>query len=208
MNRKIIKNSNLVLREILNNSKNVDILKNFVESILKIEIKELKINRMALNNGENIKEYGIADMRIKLSNNEELNVGIQVVDGDYIQNKMFLYYAKIHSNQILHKDNRKIVQTITINILDMEFFSSAEYNKKIKIKSNVINDEIIETIELNILELPKFNIGKKTEISDEEAWVMYLKGANEKEIEFAKENNPSIKKLDELLQKYWEDEII
>lgn len=208
MNRKFIKNSNLVLRQILSENNSIEILKNFVENILNIKIKELKINETPKIEQEKTKEYGIVDMRIKLETEEEINVGIQIIDGEYIQNKMLLYYAKIHSNQILYKDKRKIARTIIINILDDKFFSSEEYHKTIKIKTNCVDDNILETIELHVLELPKFNIEKNTDISEKEAWILYLQGIDEQIIKCAKENNSSVKKLDELLQKYWDEEII
>ena len=44
MNRKFISNSNLVLRKILNSNDNIDILKDFIESFLKVKIQKIKIN--------------------------------------------------------------------------------------------------------------------------------------------------------------------
>ena len=44
MNRKFIAKSNFVLRRVLNSEENIDILKEIIESILDIKIKEAKIN--------------------------------------------------------------------------------------------------------------------------------------------------------------------
>ena len=44
MNRKFIAKSNFVLRRVLNTEENLDILKEFIEVILNLEIKEAKIN--------------------------------------------------------------------------------------------------------------------------------------------------------------------
>lgn len=208
MNRKLIHNSNFILRKILNSNNCIDILKDLIESFLKIQIKEITINDLPIINGKKSKEYGIVDVRIKTKENEELNVGIQIIDGDYIQNKMFLYFAKIHSNQVFYNDNRKIARTITINILDMSYFGSDKYHRVIKIKTNIISDSILETMELHVLELPKFHKSIEDEISKKEAWTMYFKGQNEKETENAKEQNSKISKLDGLLEKYWENEKI
>ena len=43
MNRKFVAKSNFVLRRVLNTEENLDILKEFIEVILNIEIKEAKI---------------------------------------------------------------------------------------------------------------------------------------------------------------------
>ena len=42
MNRKFVSKSNFVLRIVLNKKESIDILKDFIESILKIEIKNFK----------------------------------------------------------------------------------------------------------------------------------------------------------------------
>lgn len=207
MNRKFIKDSNLILRKILNSNTNLDILKNFIESFLKIEVEFIQINKPPIINQKRSKEYGIVDMRVKTKENEELNIGIQIIDGDYIQSKMLLYYAKIHSNQVLYGDNRKISRTITINILDMQHFTSSQYHKVINIKTNIMNNGILETIEMHLLELPKFTKNVNEKMSDKELWMGYLKG-HEELINNAKIKNMYIKKLDELLKKYWSEEKI
>lgn len=207
MNRKFVSNSNFVLRKILNLRENSDILKDLIESVLDIEIANIEINKFI---GKNISEenFGIADVRVETSENEELNIGIQIVDGEYIQNKMFLYYARIHTNQILYGDNRNIARTITINILDFCFFSSQSYHKKISTKTNLINDNIIETMEMHVLELPKFKNNKAGHISRKESWIAYMQGESIELITQAKENNEKIRKLDKLLEKYWQNEKI
>lgn len=217
MNRKFIKNSNIVLKNIFNSNNCLDILKNFIEAFLNIQIINIKFNKNPLNKNQKNQEentnkvtndMGFADVRIETADGEELNVGIQIVDGDYVQNKMFLYYAKIHTNQVSYDDNRKIAKTITINILDFQYFSSKQYHKKISIKTNMINDNILETIEMHVLELPKFKINPKEELTDKEAWMIYLQGQDINLMNYAKEENSKIKKLDNLLEKYWEDEKI
>ena len=204
MNRKFILNSNLVLRKVLNSKKAQNIIADFIETFLHINISTLKINK----NPNNIKNYGIVDVRLITKENEELNVGIQIIDGDYIQSKMLLYYAKIHSNQVLYEDGRRLAKTITINILDMPFFSSLNFHKLIKLKTNVINDNILETVEMHIIELPKLQEEDTIELTKEEAWTAYFKGEDMKLIEKAKAKYEYIRQLDELLLKYWEDEKI
>ena len=173
---------------------------------LNIKIKQIYLNPYLTNKSKYLpaeENFGIADVRIKTTNNEEINVGIQIIDGIYAQNKMLLYYSQIHTNQLEHERNKKIARTITINILDFIYFNTNEYHKKIYIKSkneeNTLND-----IELHVIELPKFNknlITKK--LSKKEAWINYLKGngiySNTKSVQ-------KIEKLDKLLNKFWKEE--
>lgn len=208
MNRKFVKNSNLILRKVLRSNDCLEILKDFIENIVRIKIKNIIINGNLLQIYQTNKEYGIVDVRVTTEEDEEINVGIQIIDGDYIQNKMFLYYAKIHSNQVLYGDNRKIARTITINILDMSYFNSIQYHRIIKIKTNILNDNILETMELHVLELPKYTIDLTERLTTKDAWMLYLKGKDAYTIKKAKMINENIKKLDNKINNYWKKEKI
>ena len=210
MNRKFVSKSNLVLSKILNSNNCLDILKDFIETILKVKIKNITLNNPKENKYYSSTTYysmGIVEVRIQ-TEDEELNVGIQIIDGNYVQNKMFLYYARVHTNQITYNDNRKIAKTVTINILDFNYFSSYNYHRKISIKTNIIDDNILETMEMHVIELPKFKMLNLSNIKKEEAWIGYFQGQNLKLIQLSKEKFSKISKLDELLEKYWKEEKI
>lgn len=187
MNRKFVSKSNLVLSKILNSNNCLDILKDFIETILKVKIKNITLNNPKENKYYSSTTYysmGIVEVRIQ-TEDEELNVGIQIIDGNYVQNKMFLYYARVHTNQITYNDNRKI-----------------------SIKTNIIDDNILETMEMHVIELPKFKMLNLSNIKKEEAWIGYFQGQNLKLIQLSKEKFSKISKLDELLEKYWKEEKI
>lgn len=210
MNRKFVSKSNLVLSKILNSNNCLDILKDFIETILKVKTKNITLNNPKENKYYSSTTYysmGIVEVRIQ-TEDEELNVGIQIIDGNYVQNKMFLYYARVHTNQITYNDNRKIAKTVTINILDFNYFSSYNYHRKISIKTNIIDDNILETMEMHVIELPKFKMLNLSNIKKEEAWIGYFQGQNLKLIQLSKEKFSKISKLDELLEKYWKEEKI
>ena len=210
MNRKFVTKSKLVLSKILNSNNCLDILKDFIETILKVKIKNITLNNPKENKYYSSTTYysmGIVEVRIQ-TEDEELNVGIQIIDGNYVQNKMFLYYARVHTNQITYNDNRKIAKTVTINILDFNYFSSYNYHRKISIKTNIIDDNILETMEMHVIELPKFKMLNLSNIKKEEAWIGYFQGQNLKLIQLSKEKFSKISKLDELLEKYWKEEKI
>lgn len=208
MNRKFISNSNYVLRKILNNETNLEILKDFIESILDITIKDIELNSYLEKKSKYLpkeENFGIADVRIRTDENEEINVGIQFIDGMYIQEKMLMYYAQIHLNQLEHDNKREFAKTITINILDFKCFSTQSYNKIIKIKSNEGNVKV-EELEMYVIELPKFNIENLNNMTKKEEWVAYLKGCEDVLLKKIKDNNKEIALLDKLAEKYWLEE--
>ena len=126
MNRKFVSKSNRVLRKVLNSKENLDILQDFIESFLKVKIKEIKLNPYLKNKSNYLpsaENFGIADVRVVLKNEKEWNIGIQFIDGYYAQNKMLLYYAQVHANQLYYEDNRNTADTITINLLDFTYLN-------------------------------------------------------------------------------------
>ena len=208
MNRKFVAKSNFVLRRVLNSEDNIDILKEFIEVILNIQIKEAQINPYLQKRKNNLpaeENFGIADLRVKTIENEELNIGIQIIDGEHVLTKMFLYYAQIHTNQLKYDDNREIARTITINILDFIFVRKTKYHSRFMLKEENVTDIINDYIEIHVIELPKFKVNSNKEISLKEAWINYLKGEN---IEESIKKSEKIKKLDNLLRKYWRDEVM
>lgn len=208
MNRKFVAKSNFVLRRVLNTKENIDILKEFIEVILDLHIEEAQINPYLEKKKNNLpveENFGIADLRIKTTENEELNIGIQIIDGEHILTKMFLYFAQIHTNQLEYEENREVAKTITINILDFTFTKEMNYHSRMIAKEEEMTDILNDYLEIHILELPKFKVNRNKEINLKEAWISYLKG---EDIERAIEKSENIKKLDDLLKKYWRQEVM
>ena len=211
MNRKFISSSNRVLRKILNSKENVDILQDLIESLLEIEIKEIAINPyLKLKSKYLPKEenFGIADVRIRTNENEEMNIGIQFIDGYFVENKLLLYYLQIHSNQLEYDAKRKFAKTITINLLDFNFLKADDYHQKLFIKTNTDSNGNREKLEMHVIELPKFNNKNLINMNRENAWMMYLCGNNEKLTSEITKKYEKIKKLNNLLNKYWQGEVM
>lgn len=208
MNRKFISNSNYVLRKVLNTEECLEILKDFIEAILNMTIKDIELNSYLEEKAQYLpkeENFGIADVRIRTNENEEMNIGIQFIDGMYVQTKMLMYYAQIHLNQLEYDEKREFAKTITINLLDYKYFSSKEYDKVIRIKSNEGNIKL-EELEMYVIELPKFMIENSNNMTKKEEWIAYLKGCENKVLDKIKINNKNIALLDELLEKYWLEE--
>ena len=208
MNRKFVAKSNFVLRRVLNTEENIDILQEFIEVILNIKIKNAKINPYLQKKKKNLpaeENFGIADLRIKTMENEELNIGIQMIDGEHVLTKMFLYFAQIHSNQLEYDDNRKVAKTITINILDFIFTKEMKYHSRMILKEEELEDTLKNYLEIHIIELPKFKLNSNKIMTLKETWITYLKGEN---IEKAIKKSEKIAKLDNLLKKYWREEVM
>ena len=206
MNKKFISKSNRVLRKVLNSKDNLDIIQDFIETFLEIKINQIKLNPYLESKSNYLpseENFGIADVRVQLESQEELNIGIQFIDGYYAQNKMLLYYAQIHSNQAEYKDNRSIAKTITINLLDFKYLKSDKYLSKITIPS-----KLEEKIELYVLELPKFRINSYENLTKKQAWMLYLCNGQDLVLANIFKKYDKIKELDDLLEDFWRNEVM
>ena len=183
-------------------------MREFIEVILNIKIKKAGINPYLEKRKKNLpaeENFGIADLRIQTEDKEELNIGIQMIDGEHVLTKMFLYFAQIHLNQIEYDDRRELARTITINILDFIFIPKTKYHSRMIFKKEEMKEIYKDCLEMHMIELPKFSVNLNQEITLKEAWINYLKGEN---IEKAIRRSKKIKKLDNLLNTYWQDEVM
>lgn len=183
-------------------TENVKILKDFIESILEINILKIidrpYLNEMYLPNEEN---FGVIDVRVITEDKKEMNVGIQFVNGNYIENKILFYYAQIHSKQTEYLSHNSIVKTVTINVLNNSYFCSDEYHSIFNLKSDKNDSLENELIEIHVLELPKFKTTESKKISKKEAWMAFLNGDDK----VIKDYN-EIRMFDCILDKYWKFE--
>lgn len=210
MNRKFISNSNYILRRIFEIEKNLDIVKDFIEAFLKIKISEIEFNsykKFSSNKIPSNSNLGFVSVRIKGENNKENNIGIQFIDGFYIQTKLLLFSAQVHTNQLKDNYKRKIAKTITINILDFNIFKSSAYHKKLIINKKTTVKKLKECLEIHVIELQKFlSNSDNKQISKKEEWMIYLIGDDKAKIEQVMKKNEKIRKLDTLLNEYWNTE--
>ena len=208
MNRKFVSKSNYVLRKVLNKEENLDILKDMIESILQIKIKKIELNPYLEKKKQNLpaeENFGIADVRLEKADGEELNVGIQFVDGYHVITKMLIYYAQIHANQLEYDKDRKVAKTVTINFVDFDFLKQPNYHQKISMAGKENPEALVNNIEMHVIELGKFKETLDVFINKEKAWVSYFRG---KKVEEICANYPIIKKLDEKLMEYWNNEVM
>lgn len=196
LNRKIIADSNSVLRKIFKDEENIDVLKDLIETILNVEIKEINLIKNLYYSLIYKEVKGIAEVKITTTDEEKILVGMQIMDGFYIQNKMVLYQAQLQLNEEVYKD---VTKTVTINILDDEYFDVTDYKKQIQVKTvGAVSSKKFG--EIYLIQLKKFD-GKNYDEKEKE-WIEYLK----EEIQDPK--NEKIKKLDNLLDDYWKNEVL
>ena len=209
MNRFFIENSNTTLRKILNKEESLDIVQNIIEAFLRLKVKKIVLRPYLKEKAKYLpkeEKYGVVNVRVIDEENKEFNVGIQFLDGLYLQEKILTFGMSIHVNQIEYNNYNEKTDTITINFLDFKGFKTNSYHKIISILDgdNYDNLKLRDEIKLHSIEIPNFKEGRID--TKEEEWLTYIKGDNIELINRIKEKNQYIKRLDDILLDYWEKE--
>ena len=211
LNRYFIENSNITLRKIFNKEENLDIVQNLIEGILNLKIKKIVLRPYL---GDRVQylpkeeKYGIVVVRVIDETDNQYNIGIQFMDGFYLQEKILTFGMSICVNQTQYEDYNNKADTLTINFLNFQGFRTQSYHKIITLLdgNDFENLKLRDEIKLHAIELPNFYSKNAETLEDE--WLIYIKGEDIELIDKIKEKNKYSKKLDDILVDYWKKESI
>lgn len=207
-NKLSVKND-YVFKRLFTKKGNEKYLKEFLSSLLKMDIQEIKIEHdKRLDQNLKSEKYGVLDVKATLNGNVEVNIEIQINDYKNIVKRVEYYASKMLAFQLKPKeDYKKLKPVIIVAILDFEHFKFKEYITKGVIVSDKHRDEIIDNIlTFYYIELPKF---RKSKIDTEDKvaqWLSFIDGEDEKRIGEVMRKNDNIKKADEELEYLSSDE--
>ncbi len=207
-NKLSVKND-YVFKRLFTKKGNEKYLKEFLSSLLKMDIREIRIEHdKRLDQNLKSEKYGVLDVKATLNGNVEVNIEIQINDYKNIVKRVEYYASKMLAFQLKPKeDYKKLKPVIIVAILDFEHFKFKEYITKGVIVSDKHRDEIIDNIlTFYYIELPKF---RKSKIDTEDKvaqWLSFIDGEDEKRIGEVMRKNDNIKKADEELEYLSSDE--
>lgn len=189
-----------------------DILKDFLEAILNINIQKIEVQNPELPKNSKEEKRGILDIKVQLNENTIIHVEMQVKNQNNINSRSTIYLGKLVANQLHIGDNyERLKKSIIICILNFEYYKRNSYHNIAKMnfekstKEAYVNmgyekeDKIAsEYLEMHFIEIPKFikkNPEAKTRL---EQWLWLLVGKEEK-IKMAEKENKEVKKALEIL---------
>ena len=191
---------------------NEGILKDFLESILDIEIKDITIQNPEIPKNMRDSKIGILDVRAEINGKEIIEVEMQVQNQYNIDKRSPTYITKIYSDQLKEGDSYVEVKKVAvINILNFNYYKRNSYhsvarmifedskeNEKVDMGYILEEQYATEDLEMHFIELPKFR-KKNPDISSKlDQWLWLICGEEEK-IKMAK--NEKIKEAKSELEK-------
>src|SRR5574344_1791651 len=168
-----------VFKNIFGTEKNSKILISFLNETLKpkylitaVEIKNTDINKDYIED-----KFSRLDVKATTSNEEIINIEIQVKNEYNMIKRSLYYWSKIYEEQIVQGDNyEKLAKTVCINILDFKYLKNDRYHNAYRLKEIKTNEQLTDIMEIHFIEIPKL---KKVENSEEitdmlTAWVEFI----------------------------------
>ena len=192
-----------VFKNIFGSSKNPNILISFLNATLKPEkrIVSVEIKKSDLEKQYIEDKYSRLDVKATTSNNEIINIEIQLKNENNMVKRSLYYLSKMYEEQLNEKeDYSKLERTVYINILNFKYLKSSKFHTGYRLKEMETNEELTDIIELHFIEIPKLESG-----SDEKdmlvAWTEFLKDPESDKVRGLEMNIEEIRQAkDELIR--------
>ena len=173
-----------VFKNIFGSEKHPNILISFLNATLKPKdlITEVEIKNTDLNKGYIEDKFSRLDVKATTSNNEIINIEIQLKN-EYNMIKRSLYYgSKLYSEQLNEGEDYSLLKrTICINILNFKYLKTRMFHSVYRMKEIHTNEELSDIQEIHFIEIPKLEDG-----SDEKdmlvAWIEFLKNPESEKV--------------------------
>jgi len=166
-----------VFKNIFGSEKNSKILISFLNATLKPKdlITSVEIKNTDLNKGYIEDKFSRLDVKATTSNNEIINIEIQLKNEYNMIKRSLYYWSKLYSEQLNEGEDYSILKrTICINILNFKYLKTRKFHSGYRLKEIYSNEELSDVAEIHFIEIPKLEEG-----SDEKdmlvAWIEFLK---------------------------------
>ena len=186
---------------------NESVLKDFLEALLKIEIKGIKITNPEIIPYEKGEKRGLLDIKAEINDGTMLDVEMQMKNEINTEERATEYMGKMISEQLqVGEDYQNLKKSIVIFITNYNFLKRNSYHSvgRMKfdktLKDDYVNmgyekeDEIASKyIEFHYIELPKYKKKEPAKFTKLDQW-MCIFTQNEEGIDMAERENKEIKK--------------
>ena len=201
--------SDFIFKLIFGDQRNVDILAEFLKSVLyipdgeydHITIVDPHVKKEAPND-----KYGILDVKVHLKDGTIIHVEIQVLPIPEMKQRSIFFMSKMVTEQMAsgrnHSDIKRVVSIIITNytlIPENDF-----YHNQFRYRSDKDGTEFTDLTEFNTLELSK--LPPDTDSSELWYWMKFIKADDEEVLDMLAQRNPQMKKAVGVLKELSADE--
>ena len=197
--RKLNLKNDIIFKAFFSRKGNEKYLKDFLNSILKIEIAEIRIQEeVNLEQLSTREKGGRLDIQAILNDGMIVNIEMQVDDKKNIEQRNDIYEAKTISRHFLRGENyQEAKEVVAIYILDYNLFGFDEYIlDTVKVFNNHRDYQVNSITKEYYIQLPKFREEKRDMNNKLNQWLAVIDDTDKGEIEMAKAKNKIIKEAE------------
>lgn len=166
-----------VFKNIFGSEKHPEILISFLNAILNpnipivgVEIKGTDIAKHFIDD-----KYSRLDIKATTSNNEIINIQIQLKNEHNMIKRSRYYLSKMYEEQLGEGDDYSLLKrTICINILNFKYLKTEAFHTGYRLKELNTNEELTDMIEMHFIEIPKLP-AESDETDLLVAWMEFLR---------------------------------
>ena len=200
--------SDFVFKLIFGDQRNIDILADFLKSILDIpheDYENLVIIDPHVKKESADDKYGILDVKINTKSGKIVHVEVQLLFIPEMIERSMYYQSKMITEQIFSgQDYSVIKKVISIIITDYTLITkNKDYHNQFRYRTKE-GTELTDLTEINLLELTK--LPAKTDSSQLWNWMKFMNTEDEEEIAMLEQRNPQISKAVGVLKELSADE--
>ena len=212
MTNKLPLTSDYVFKRIFGQEENKSALKDFLESILDVEIYKIEINNPEIPKNYYDSKFGILDLKVTLNTRIIVDVEIQMQNQRNIEQRMPYYMSSNYANTIKEGDPySECKKSIVISILNFNYYKRNEYHSIARMKFEEPKPEEVvdmgykeedvyatEYLEMHTIELPKFK-KKNPEMHTKIAQWLWLFVGSDEQVKKASKVNKEVEKINKKL---------
>ena len=186
---------------------NESVLKDFLEALLKIEIRGIKITNPEIIPYEKGEKRGLLDIKAEINDGTMIDVELQMKNEKNTEERATEYMVKMISEQLQVGDSyQKLKKSIVIFITNYNFLNRNSYHSVGRMKfDKTLKDEYVDMgfkiedeiaskyIEVHYIELPKFKKRELSKFTKLDQW-MCIFTQNKEGIMLAEKENKEIEK--------------
>ena len=194
---KLLPKNDIIFKNLFSEVGNEDMLKELLEEITKIEIKEIEVQKEVELSQMNTKEkYGKLDLRVIVNKNIIVIIEMQLKDTCNMEKRAMYYAGKVIGNSLKIKETYdKIKDIYVISILNYEMTRLNKYcSDTVTVENEYRNYEMIKGIKYYFIELPKFRKQIQVPETKLEQWLAFIDYENKEMVNMAIEKNELVKR--------------